>query len=114
MPSMGTGWLPTSASSASTSLPKLFVLSERNRTPVNRISCGSDVDIVVLLIVNVGLWRAIDEQAEQFRAAVVAAGVHLRLALVDQREVKVCDHLAFAETDWLPEQFAHRRDDCGE
>lgn len=49
---------------------------------------------------------AIDQQAEQFGATVVTTGIHLRLALIDQREIKVADHHALAGTQWLTQQFA--------
>ena len=48
--------------------------------------------------------RAIDQQAEQLRPAVMAARVHQLLSLVDQREVEVGDHHAFAGANGLSEQ----------
>ena len=84
----------------------------------NRGRRGSDESMVPLKIdsgcrrcvalVHVRGFGAIDQQAEQFGPAVVSAGVHLGLALVDQREVEVGDDRALAGTQRLAEQFALR------
>ena len=64
--------------------------------------------------VEMGRRRAVDGQAEQFRPAVVAARVHQLLAPVDQREIEIGDHLAFAGTYRFADQFTFGRDDRGE
>jgi hypothetical protein len=56
---------------------------------------------------------AVDQQAQQFRAAVVTARIHHAFSLVDQAHVEVDDHLAFA----FSQRALHhtiRADDCGE
>jgi hypothetical protein len=57
--------------------------------------------------------RAIDQQAEQFRPAVVAKRIHHPFALVDQREIEIGDDDAFAGPQRIAHQFALRRDDRG-
>ena len=44
------------------------------------------------MLMDMGNRCAIDQQAQQFRATVVAARVHQALALVDQGEIKVGNH----------------------
>ena len=65
----------------------------------------------MVMVVCVGRRSAVDHQTQQFRAAVVSAGVHLRFALIDQREVEISDDLAFSGNYWFPDQFAQWRDD---
>ena len=60
------------------------------------------------MLMDMGDGRAIDQQAEQFRAAVVAARIHLPLALIDQSEIEIGDHHAFTGTQRLAHQFAFR------
>ena len=64
-------------------------------------------------LMDMGSRRAIDQQAEQFRAAVVAARIHHSLAPVDQGEIEIGNHHAFTGTQGLAQQFAFRRDDRG-
>src|SRR3954471_8457605 len=66
------------------------------------------------MLMNVGGGRAVDQQAEQLRAAVVAARIHLPLPLVDQSEIEIGDHHAFAGTQRLTHQYAFGGDDRGE
>jgi hypothetical protein len=47
-------------------------------------------------IMHVSRRSTVDQETEQFRAAVVTARVHQLLALVDQREVEIGDSHAFA------------------
>jgi hypothetical protein len=63
---------------------------------------------------DMGAGCVIDKQAEQFGTTVVTAGVHERLAFVNQPKVQIGDHLAFTGPQRLAEQFALRRGDCGE
>ena len=51
--------------------------------------------VVVISFVDGDAGRVIDSQAKQFGPAVVPAGIHERLAPVDQREVQIGDHVAF-------------------
>ena len=46
----------------------------------------------------VDMGQQVCDPAEQFRPTLMAARVHEALALVDQIEVKSCDHCAFAGT----------------
>src|SRR5215471_17292008 len=55
-------------------------------------------------VVNVRSGRAVDQETEQFRPAVVSARVHQLLALIDLREVKVGDDNSFARADRLSQQ----------
>ena len=67
---------------------------------------GLDFRIGVLRVdalVDMGSRRAVDLQAENLWPAVVPASVHLRLTLVDQREVEIGDDDAFAGTQWCAE-----------
>jgi hypothetical protein len=57
--------------------------------------------------------RPVDQQAEQSRAAVVAANVHQPLARVDLDEVEIDDHLTFAGLQRLADDLALRVDDGG-
>ena len=57
-------------------------------------------------LMDMGAGRVIDQQTQQFGATVVSAGIHERLAFVDQREVQIRDHLAFPGTQGLTEQTA--------
>jgi hypothetical protein len=63
---------------------------------------------------DVGGGRVIDQQAEQFGRAVVPAGIHERLALINQAKVKIGYHRAFAGPQRVTEQLALWGDDCGE
>src|SRR4051812_46209120 len=94
------------------------------RTPWNGTPCGSDSSMIDLLcardrhlieaIVDVCGRRAVDQQAQQFRTAVMPTGVHLRLSAVDQREVENGDHLALTRPDRLAQELALRCDDRSE
>src|SRR5258706_12709379 len=64
--------------------------------------------------VNVRGGGAVDQETEQFRPAVGAAGVHHLLAFVDQREVEVGDEGAFPRPDGLPQQGSIGCHDRGE
>src|SRR5262245_52099809 len=57
---------------------------------------------------------SVDQQAEQLRPAVVAAGIHQLLSLVDQGEVEIGDHDPFTRTDRTTQQGSIGRDDRGE
>ena len=46
--------------------------------------------------------RAINQQAEEFRATIVAARIHFSLALIDQGEIKIGDHYAFTAAQGSP------------
>jgi hypothetical protein len=65
-------------------------------------------------LVNAECRRAVDQQAQQFRPAVVAARVHQVLAPVDPREVEISDHDAFAGAHRLADERPVGRDDRGE
>ena len=58
--------------------------------------------------------RTVDGQTKQFRPAVMATRVHQLLAPVDQCEVEIGHHHAFAGTYRCADQFTFGRDDCGE
>src|SRR5262249_52132696 len=64
--------------------------------------------------VNVCSGRAVDEQAEQFRPAVLAARVHQQLSSIDQAEVEISNQFCFARTDRLTNQRSVGCRDCGE
>jgi len=64
--------------------------------------------------VNVRAGGAVDQETQQLRPAVVTARVHQLLALVDQREVEVGDHDAFARANRLAQQGGIGCDDRGE
>ena len=53
----------------------------------------------------VDMGQQVCDPAEQFRPTLMAARVHEALALVDQIEVKSCDHCAFAGTYGFTHQF---------
>src|SRR5689334_16540812 len=101
---MGTGVEPTSAYKAATSSSYVLSLSNRTRTPVNSVGWPSRDDMACLLrgdrdgvletIVDVRAGRAIDQQADKFRAAVMACRIHLRLAVIDQREIELRIHVS--------------------
>ena len=71
-------------------------------------SAGSSITLIEFLrdnrhraastLMHVGFRRAVDQQAEQFRATVVAARIHHPLPLVDQAEIEIGDHHAFTGT----------------
>ena len=63
---------------------------------------------------NVRGGGAVDQEAEQFGPAVVAARVHQLLALIDQREVEVGNDDAFARAEGLAQQGSIGRHDRGE
>jgi hypothetical protein len=63
--------------------------------------------------VNVRDWSAVEQETQDFGPAVVAARVHELLALVDEREVEVGDHHAFAGADRFADQRAIGRYDRG-
>ena len=65
-------------------------------------------------LVDVRRRGAIDQQAEQLGPAVVAAGVHELLALVDQGEIERRDDDAFARADRFAEERPVGGDDGGE
>src|SRR5438445_13331978 len=65
-------------------------------------------------LMHMGLRRTVDQEAEQFRAAVVTARVHQALALVDDPEIEIGDDLAFARSQRCADEFTLWRDDCGE
>src|SRR5262245_3708628 len=117
--SIGTAVEPTSASKAATSSSYGLSLANRIRTPVNGVACTSDADMAYLLgrdrpletIVDVRSRRPVDLQAEQLRAAVMPGRIHLRLAVVDQGEVEVGDHVTFARAQGFGQQFTMGRDD---
>lgn len=46
-------------------------------------------------LMDMGNRRSINHQAEQFRATIVAARIHLPLTLIDQMEIKIRNHHAF-------------------
>ena len=54
------------------------------------------------MLAHVGFRRAVDQQAEQFRATVVAARIHQPLPLVDQAEIEIGDQHAFTRTQGAP------------
>ena len=83
MASIITGSWPTSDNNASTNSSKVFSLSNRNRTPSKGIWRGSEAgmvdfldvgdDMMLIPLVDVGARCVIDQQAEQFWAAIVPA-----------------------------------------
>ena len=64
--------------------------------------------------VNVRGGSAVNQQAEQFRPAVMASGIHDLLSLIDQGEIEVGDDYAFPRANGLAEQTSVRRNDRGE
>ena len=64
--------------------------------------------------VNVCGGSAVNQQAEQFRPAVMASGIHDLLSLIDQGEIEVGDDYAFPRANGLAEQTSVRRNDRGE
>src|SRR3954463_15837786 len=65
-------------------------------------------------IMHVGGGSAVDQQAEQLRAAVVAARIHQPLPPVDHPEIEISYHRGNACAPRLAHQFAFRGDDRGE
>ena len=65
-------------------------------------------------LVDVRSGRTIDEQAEQFGAAVVTARVHEPLAGIDLSEVEIRNHVAFAGFERSADYPAVRVRDGGE
>ena len=58
-----------------------------------------------------GLRRAVDEQRQQLRPAVVTDAVHHAFALGDERQIEIGDHHALALGERRREQRAFRRYD---
>ena len=58
----------------------------------------------VVSLMQVGGRRAIDQEAEQFRATIVAAQIHHPLALIDLAEIEIGNHLAFTRTQRLAQK----------
>jgi hypothetical protein len=56
-------------------------------------------------LVEVSSRCAINNQAEQFRTAVMAARIHQLFAPIDQGEIDVGNYNAFAGTDGLANQL---------
>src|SRR5512142_2700691 len=121
------GWLKTRGFRVSDNRnPSVLRLSDFTETlenkgshPMNAYLCliellGSNRHRVRATLTHVGFRRAVDQQAEQFRATVVAARIHQPLPLVDQAEIQVGDQHAFTRTQGRAEQFALRGDDRGE
>ena len=88
-------------SSPSSCLGHFFMMSGMN---LLRAFLGGDG--VRNSCMNLRRWRAIDQETQEFWPAVVAARVHERLALVDEREVEVRDDHAFARAERLADQGA--------
>ena len=64
--------------------------------------------------VNVRGGSAVNQQAEQFRPAVMASRIHDLLSLIDQGEIEDGDDYAFPRANGLAEQTSVRRNDRGE
>ena len=59
--------------------------------------------------VNVRGGSAVNQQAEQFRPAVMASGIHDLLSLIDQGEIEVGEDYALPRANGLAEQTSVRR-----